>query len=137
MCGRAIVAIVVSMACMIEAAMTLAVISTRLRGRAGACGSSVLSAAASAIDSSLLLIGFRNRDALDFRRRIGRIVVREARAFLVVRVDLHRGAQAREQRVLPVRVVDLDAYGETLHDFDPVARRVLRWPHGELRARAG
>ena len=35
---------------------------------------------------------------------------------------------------LALRLLDLDAHRDALHDLDPVASGILRWQHGELRA---
>src|SRR5882724_10172289 len=51
-------------------------------------------------------------------------------------VHLYVGTEAAMQGKLRIELPQLDAYRQTLHDLDPVARRVLRGKQGELRARA-
>ncbi len=132
MWGRATTAMVVSIDCMIDAAITLAVIEhpigRALRGgdaaETSAIGRRCVCGAAAIVTTSLhrrLAAGRRWRDA----------------RHLACGIHLHGGAEAGEQRVIRVAVFDLEPHGQALHDLHPVARRVLARQHGELRAGAG
>ena len=67
----------------------------------------------------------------------GRFIIRERRALLIVRVDFHGGAQAREQRMLAIRVVDLDAHGRRCTTFTQLPVAFCAGSTRELRAGAG
>src|SRR5690242_9850708 len=96
MWGRAMLAIVVSMACMIDAAITLAVMSTRFSGRGAASPAAGIAAASDISIWRLRPCG----DSLDIRGcGCVLLLIGKTCAVLIARVDLYCRAEARIQRV--------------------------------------
>src|SRR5579859_191397 len=75
----------------------------------------------------------RQRHAL-FRLRLARALDAAEQRVLLAGVDLDVRAHAGAQDRTLLRV-NLQAHRNALHDLDPVAGRVLRRQHGEVRAR--
>ncbi len=150
------VAIVVSMACMMDAAITLKVISQPVQRHSGRwrAGAAALAAGlpppGEPPDSSpgdlrlpqplVRRAGLARGDTLRVAANgaLGDgVLIGEGRAFLVAGVDFHDRAEPGKQRMVAVGVFDLNANGQALHDLHPVARGVLSRQHGELRAVPG
>src|SRR5262245_22439994 len=47
-------------------------------------------------------------------------------------IDAHGDAEAREQRLAPIRFVELKPHRQTLNDFDPIAGRIFRRQDREI-----
>src|SRR5262249_11829353 len=60
----------------------------------------------------------------------------QLRRWLAARIDTHVGAQPDRQRPIGWRIVERDAYIQTLHHFYPITRGVLRRQHREAGAGA-